>query len=154
MASTVANVTLNVQVTESVILNDEDHGSSNAVAITGINEVSKRIMSLTANTDITLATFSTVPAAGQFISDNVKFDRITNLDGASSCYIYLGGAAENVWIYLDWGRSLILSQPASAIDAVASGTVATASLADVTTITGNTANASNIIDVEVFVASS
>ena len=154
MASTVANVTLNVQVTESVILNNEDHGSSNAVAITGINEVSKRIMSLTANTDITLATFSTVPAAGQFISDNVKYVRITNLDDANSCNINLGGAPENVWIYLDWGRSLILSQPASAIDAVASGTVATASLADVTTITGNTANASNIIDVEVFVASS
>ena len=39
MASTVANVSLNVQVTENVILNGEDHGSSNSVAITGINEV-------------------------------------------------------------------------------------------------------------------
>jgi len=154
MASTVANVTLNVQVTESVILNNEDHGSSNAVAITGINEVSKRIMSLTANTDITLATFSTTPDAGQFVTSSVKYVRITNLDDANPVNVNLGGAAENVWIYLDWGRSLILSQPASAIDAVASGTVATASLADVTTITGNTANASNIIDVEVFVASS
>ena len=154
MASTISNVTLNVQVTEAVVLNNEDHGSTNSVAITGVNEVSKRIMSLTANTDITLATFSTVPAAGQFVSANVKYVRITNLDDANSCNINLGGAAENVWIFLDWGRSLILSQPASAIDAVASGTVAAASLADVTTITGNTANASNIIDVEVFVASS
>ena len=154
MASTISNVTLNVQVTEAVVLNNEDHGSTNSVAITGVNEVSKRIMSLTANTDITLATFSTVPAAGQFITSSVKYVRITNLDDANSVNINLGGAAENVWIYLDWGRSLILSQPSSAIDAVASGTVATASLADVTTITGNTANASNIIDVEVFVASS
>ena len=154
MASTIANVTLNVQVTENVILNNEDHGSTNSVAITGINEVSKRIMSLTANTDITLATFSTTPAAGQFVTSAVKYVRITNLDDANSVNINLGGAAENVWIYLDWGRSLILSQPASAIEAVASGTVATASLADVTTITGNTANASNAIDVEVFVASS
>jgi hypothetical protein len=80
MASTVANVTLNVQVTESVILNNEDHGSSNVVAITGINEVSKRIMSLTANTDITLATFSTTPDAGQFVTSSVKYVRITNLD--------------------------------------------------------------------------
>ena len=154
MASSIANVTLNVQVTENVILNNEDHGSTNSVAITGINEVSKRIMSLTANTDITLATFSTTPAAGQFVTSAGKYVRITNLDDANSVNINLGGAAENVWIYLDWGRSLILSQPASAIDAVASGTVATASLADVTTITGNTANASNAIDVEVFVASS
>jgi len=136
------------------VLNNEDHGSTNSVAITGVNEVSKRIMSLTANTDITLATFSTVPAAGQFITSSVKYVRITNLDDANSVNINLGGAAENVWIYLDWGRSLILSQPSSAIDAVASGTVATASLADVTTITGNTANASNTIDVEVFIASS
>jgi hypothetical protein len=154
MASTISNVTLNVQVTEAVVLNNEDHGSTNSVAITGVNEVSKRIMSLTANTDITLATFSTVPAAGQFITSSVKYVRITNLDDANSVNINLGGAAENVWIYLDWGRSLILSQPSSAIDAVASGTVATASLADVTTITGNTANASNTIDVEVFIASS
>ena len=154
MASTVANVSLNVQVTENVVLNGEDHGSSNSVAITGINEVSKRIMNLTANKDITLATFSTGPAAGQFVTSNVKYVRITNLDDANPVNINLGGAAENVWVYLDWGRSFILSQPGTAIDAVASGTVGTASLADVTTITANTANASNAIDVEVFVASS
>ena len=45
MASTISNATLTVTVTESLTLNGSNHGSTKRIDVTGVNEVSKRIIS-------------------------------------------------------------------------------------------------------------
>ena len=53
MASTISNATLTVTVTESLTLNGSNHGSTKRIDVTGVNEVSKRIIScLTTGTQI------------------------------------------------------------------------------------------------------
>ena len=89
MASTISNATLTVTVTESLTLNGSNHGSTKRIDVTGVNEVSKRIIScLTDGTQIYKG-HATVASFGQFIYGNVKYIRITNLDDTNAVTIHI-----------------------------------------------------------------
>ena len=49
MATTITNAVLTVNVNENISLNGSQQGSSNTFSISGINEVSKRILTITTN---------------------------------------------------------------------------------------------------------
>ena len=63
--------TLNVTHTESLTLNGQEQGSTNTLAITGINNVDKRIVSVPTS-EVVLVSFSTAVAAGTFNEANVR----------------------------------------------------------------------------------
>ena len=79
MASTLSNATLTVTLTESITLNGAEHGSKKKMSISGVNEISKRIMTV-ATTGTQVYAGSSAAAYGTFVTANVKYLRITNLD--------------------------------------------------------------------------
>ena len=153
MATTITAATLKITIKEEIILNNTDHGNENAVSISSINEISHRIVTLPSdNSTIALMDFSTVAGAGQFITGDVKYIRITNKDDTYGAYINLTGAAENAWIVVDAGKSLIISGASSMLDAVASGTVSAPSVADLTSVKGRSVSSVHTVDFDTYVA--
>ena len=163
MASTITAGTLKVTLTEQIILNGRDQGSKNTLSISSINEVVKRIVTIT-TTETGLLGFATAPStelslsyrAGQFDEDDARYIRITNLDDTNHIMLRFRGenAAEFV-LKLDYGQSFIYNGDLSGgvvdtMDAAASA-ISTHTLEDLVDITAQADTAS--CDVEVFVAS-
>jgi hypothetical protein len=85
----VANLT--VTHTESITLNGQDFGNTNVFSITGINNIYKRIVTCPADVDTTiLRTGVTVDVTDSSMDvQNVKYIRVTNLDGSNSVNLNL-----------------------------------------------------------------
>ena len=158
MASTVTAATLTVTVAEDITLNGIQQGASNTKTFASINEISKRIVTVT-TTEATIATFhASAIGAAQFLEANVRYMRFTNLDDTN--FITLTFTNENndeVAIKLDAGQSFIWNGDNSGgvvnvfnatENADANSDVA---LGDLTTIQADANTAS--CDLEMFVAS-
>ena len=71
--------TLKVKLQEDILLDNQDYGSKRILEIGSINEISKRILTITTN-EAVIATFSgAVGSAGHFNDGNVRYIRFTNL---------------------------------------------------------------------------
>ena len=80
MASTITASTLKVTIREDIKLNGVEHGGVNTLSIGSINEISKRIITIT-TTESTIATFSAaVASAGHYVAADARYIRFTNLD--------------------------------------------------------------------------
>ena len=82
---------LTVTHTESITLNGQDFGNTNVFSITGINNIYKRIVTCLADVDTTiLRTGVTVDVTDSSMDvQNVKYIRVTNLDGSNSVNLNL-----------------------------------------------------------------
>ena len=162
MASTITSATLKVTLTEQIVLNGRDQGSKNTLSISNINEVVKRIVTIT-TTETGLLGFATVPStdlaksyvAGQFDEDDARYIRVTNLDDTNHITLTFRseGNAEFA-VKLDKGQSFIYNGDLSGgvVDTMdASATALTVAFEDLVDITATADTAS--CDVEVFVAS-
>ena len=108
MATTISNATLSVSVKETINLNGQDQGATNNLTISGINEISKRILTITTN-ESTVATFSgAVASAGHFNDAAVKYMRFTNKDDTNFLTLtFRNQDNDEVAIKLDAGQSFI-----------------------------------------------
>ena len=108
MASTITAGTLKVTLTEQVILNGRDHGSKNELSVSGINEISKRIVTIT-TAEATIATFSAaVSSAGHYVAANVRYIRFTNKDDTNFVTLtFRNQDNDEAAIKLDSGQSFI-----------------------------------------------
>ena len=80
MTTTIANATLTVTLTESITLNGAQQGATNVKTFADIDEISKRILTITTN-ESTIATFSgAVASAGHYNDSAVRYMRFTNKD--------------------------------------------------------------------------
>ena len=80
MASTITASTLKVTLREDIKLNGVDQGGVTTLSIGSINEISKRIVTITTN-EASIATFSpTLIGQGLYLLGNVRYMRFTNLD--------------------------------------------------------------------------
>jgi len=148
MASTVSNGTLTVTITEKLILNGKDHGSSKKITATSINEVSKRILTC-ATTGTQVYAGSTAAAFGTFVTDNVKYVRITNLDDTNFIVLHLEGASHYAQIAVPAGSVFLLTDVSSVFDSA--DAVASFSAVDITRIDVMADTAA--CDIEIMVAS-
>ena len=82
MATTIDNAKLTVRVTEDITLNGRKLGNSNKHEISGINEVSERILTVPTS-EITILSASSAVGAGTYVQSNVKYVRLTNLDDSN-----------------------------------------------------------------------
>ena len=102
--------TLSVTHTEDITLNGQQFGGTNIKVFSGINEISKRIITITV-TESTIATFSTaVASAGHYIAADVRYIRFTNR--ATTNFITLtfrNQDNDEVAIKLDAGQSFVLN---------------------------------------------
>ena len=109
MASTVTASKLVVKLSESIVLNGTQQGGTNTLTIAGIDEISKRIMTITTN-ESTIATFSgAVASAGHYNDAAVKYMRFTNKDDTYFITLtFRNQDNDEVAIKVDAGQSFIL----------------------------------------------
>ena len=95
--------------TESLTLNGSQQGGTNTTTFTGINEASKRMLTITTN-EATIATFSgAVGSAGHFNDGNVRYIRFTNLHATYFVALTLTNGSNDEFAFkLDAGQSFIL----------------------------------------------
>jgi len=147
MATTVKSATLSVRISEDIELNGKKLGNSNLHKITGINEVSERIITAL-TTGTTILGLGSAAAAGTFIRDNVKYIRITNLDSSNFARLAIITDGTDVHVKIPALDSFVLCTGLAG--AVADGNAVT--FDNITSIKA-WANTSSI-DLELFVASS
>ena len=151
MATKLKTATLVTKITEKINLNGKDFGNTTTKTISSIKDVSQRIIRvLSAENGTQLYSGGAAVGPGTFISTNVEYIRITNLD--TSNYITLNiwqDATHQAAFRLLAGESFILGETlgfdvSTDIDSVGAGVTFTKIEA--------LANSANV-DVEVFVAS-
>ena len=102
--------TLKVRIQEDIILDNQDYGSKRILEISSINEISKRILTIT-TTESTIATFSAAAASsGHYIAGDVRYIRFTNLEASGGNFITLtfrNQDNDEVAIKLDASQSFI-----------------------------------------------
>ena len=156
MASTVTAANLKVSITESILLNGNQQGGTSTKTIGSINEISKRILTITTN-EVTIATFSAaVASTGHYNDSAVRYMRFTNKDDTNFITLtFTNEDNDEVAIKVDAGNSFIWAADndggmVDVFNATENAGVA-ASLADLRTIQAD-ASASTI-DLEMFIAS-
>ena len=138
MASTISSAPLYVTIKESVMLKGREQGGTTELTISGINEISKRIVTAT-TTEATILTFSSAIGAGTYIAANVRYMRFTNLDDTN--HITLTFKDENnteFRVKVDAGQSFIYNADSSGglVDTMkASGSALASGLADLYDVT-------------------
>ena len=153
MATTINNATLTVTITEDISLNNSQQGGSNSFSIASVNEVSKRILTIPASADTTIATFAGTVAtsAGAFDVNDVRYIRLTNLDASNSINVALIGASDNCQFVVPAGQSLVFGTPDDFMLGETDTSPAFTSFEDLNSIIVD--SGSNAVDVELFVAS-
>ena len=164
MASTITASTLKVTIREDIKLNGVDHGGVTTLNIGSIDEIVKRIVTVSTS-ETGLLGFATTSAtdlsksylAGLFDEDDVRYIRITNLDDTNHVgLIFKNEDSDEFGVKLDYGQSFIYNGDLSGgvvdtMEASGSAGISTntyADLVDITAIADTTA-----CDVEIFVAS-
>lgn len=155
MASTIDNATLTVQVREEVTLNNRKLGGQNVHTIKGINEVSERILSVPTS-EVTILGLSSTVGAGTYVTSDVKYIRLTNLDNTNFVRLTFvsgsssdaGAKANRFDVKLEAERSMIFT------NASISGSNENLSFSSFSNFTDLKAAADTAaVDVELFVAS-
>jgi len=123
MTTTITNATLTVTITEAVTLNGYDQGSSNVLSLPNIDEVVKRIVTVS-TTETGLFSFAANVAsqvaadsggvrqasyiAGHFDHDTARYIRITNKDDTNhATLVFRGESGAEFAVMLDAGNSFI-----------------------------------------------
>ena len=154
MTSTIEAATMTVTVQESIFLNGYEQGSKNVIEIGSINEVFKRILTVT-TTEAEILAFGTAVAAGTFDESKVMYIRMTNLDDTNHITLTFKDEDNTEFaVKLDKGQSFIYNGDLSGgvVDTMDAGTTAlTLALADLVDITALADTAA--VDLEVFIAS-
>ena len=169
MSTTITPAALTVTHTESLSLNGSQQGTTNSFSISSIKDIFKRIVSIEAGDDATVAVFkSTVSIAGGTVDTGgdgalkksaVKYIRITNLDNANSVNISLqldsdeDNSAANLSTthLLAPYQSFVMGTPDEAVHADDDGATIVTALTDLESIIVDPGAA--VGTVEVFVAS-
>ena len=108
MASTITASTLKVTLREDIKLNGVDQGGVTTLSIGSINEISKRIVTVT-TTESTIATFSAaVASAGHYVAADARYIRFTNLDDTNFITLtFRNQDNDEVAIKLDASQSFV-----------------------------------------------
>lgn len=149
MATTITAQSLTVTISESIVLNGQPINSENQLIISDINEYSKRIMSIPTASEVTLVAFGASVAAGQFVTGDLKYLRITNKDSVNYARIRIKkNSSDTLDMRLDAGKSFMMGNTKESVSA--SG-AAFSAFADADSISAQAYTAP--IDVEFVVAS-
>jgi hypothetical protein len=152
--------TLTTTITEEIVLNGRDRGSSNVLSIASVTEVLHRIVTCPANVDTTIASFQAAvnTSDGALDLDNVKYIRVTNLDSSNPINLSLqialgedGTANASTTILIAAGRSFIMGSPHDGIVVDDDAATIVTGLNDLESLLVDPL--ANNVSVEVFIAS-
>ena len=101
---------LTVTHTEDITLNGQQFGGTTVKSFSGINEISKRILTIT-TTECVIGTFSSaVASAGHYTAADVRYIRFTNLDGTNFITLtFRNQDNDEVAIKVDAGQTFVLN---------------------------------------------
>ena len=156
MTTTLTAATLTVTLKESIELNGVEQGATTTKTIASVNEVSKRIVTVTTTEAEVIAFHASAISSGTFIEGDVRYIRFTNLDDTNHVTLPFKNENDDEFaVKLDAGHSFIFPGDNSGgvvdtMDAI-DGTGLTYSLGDLVNVTADADTAS--CDVEIFVAS-
>ena len=156
MTTTLTAATLTVTLKESIELNGVEQGATNTKTLASVNEVSKRIVTVTTTEAEVIAFHASAISSGTFIEGDVRYIRFTNLDDTNHVTLTFKNENDDEFaVKLDAGHSFIFPGDNSGgvvdtMDAI-DGTGLTYSLGDLVNVTADADTAS--CDVEIFVAS-
>ena len=158
---------LKVTIREELTLNGYDQGAKNTLTISDVDEVFKRIVTCPANNETTIARFrsSVGNASGTATFDSaldvqdVKYVRVTNLDGSNSLTLSLqvevgeddSGADTSASVLVEAGKSFMLGSPHDGISLSDANANLVTDLVDLDSLVVQPG--SNSVNVEVYVAS-
>jgi len=154
----VANLT--VTHTEDITLNGQQFGGTNVYSITGINDISKRIVTCPANQDSTIGMFQAAENTtdGAMAVADVKYIRVTNLDGSNPINLSLqiansedGTADFSGTILVAAGQSFVMGTPHDGIQVSDASASIITTLVDLESILIDPG--ANNVKVEVIIAS-
>jgi len=148
MATQIDSATMTVTVNEDVKLNGQQVGSKIVQQIGGINEASRRIFSVsTAETEI--LALSSSAGAGTYITSNLQYIRVTNLDDTNFVRLtFASGSLNRYDMKLPAKRTAIFTSPSISGSA---GGDAFGSFVDFDSMKASADTAA--VDIELFVAS-
>ena len=150
MATTVTSAPLFLTVTEKLSLNGSEHGSTSKIKIDGINEISKRILTVATDTGTQIYSGSdNTSVYGTFNIDNVKYIRAKNLDDTNHIILHLEGNSHYSQVKVNPGNVFFLTSVSGSFDNASA--VGSFSAENITRIDAMADTAS--CDVEVVVAS-
>jgi hypothetical protein len=154
MASKITAATLTVKITETLRLNDRNEGGEVTLSIPSINEIFKRIVTVSTTSDVELYNTSSGTGTGgmTFPEANVKYARITNLDDTNYILLVIRNTGADEAVYkLAAGETFILHGHDDTFNTDDAAIVdITAGLAAIDQISAQANTAA--VDVEVFVA--
>ena len=152
---------LTVTLTESITVDGHQYGGTKSFVVSGINDAYKRVLTVPAGADTTLVNFkSTVGISdGAMDIENVKYIRVTNLDGSNSVNLSLqidagkddSTADDSATILLEAGKSFILGTPHNSVAVDSTSESIITSLNDLESILVD--SSSHAVRIEVLIAS-
>ena len=152
---------LTVTITESVTLNGAARGSSNALTVTGVDDVYHRIVTVPSGGDTTLVNFHAAVSTSDSSLDveNVKYIRVTNLDSSNPVNLSLqvdageddSAADASATILLEGKKSFIMGSPSDGIAVDDDAATIVTTLNNLESIIADSASAA--VQVEIFIAS-
>lgn len=150
MATTITPATLTVAIAESITLAGTVYDSTTTKTIASVTHIGKRIFEVPSDSSgfTTIATASAAGADTAYDSDNIKYVKITNLDGANAVIVTLSAASNSSAIEVPEGGSICLFSKSVGGSASKAGVSSVAALE--TIFVRNTSGAA--IDLELTVA--
>ena len=152
---------LTVTLTESITVNGHQYGGTKTYTVSSIVDVYKRILTVPAGVYTTLVSFkSTVGSADSAMDiQNVKYIRITNLDGTNSVNLSLqidtdeddSAADDSATVLLEAGKSFILGTPHDSVAVNSAAATVITALNDLESILVD--SSSHSVRMEILVAS-
>ena len=144
---------LTTTITESLVLNGANRGTTNNIVTTGITDVFERILTCAHSNTTTVATFGSTPhsSAGALDVENCKYLRVTNLSADQDIKLAFITTNTNYQVTVRAGSSHILFQAENGAIGETDTSPAFGTLEDITSIQVRP-SASTDVQVEVFAA--
>lgn len=156
MATTVASATLKVTLKEDIVINGRQQGGESVLSIPSINEISKRIVTVTTSKH-ELISFSGTAGKGMYILADMRYLRFTNLDDTNHLFLIFKNEDNDEFVVkLDKGQSFVYNGDLAGgtNDTMEALTAGTASVSNVGYLLSVSAQAdTDSCDLEMFTAS-
>mgnify|MGYP003131852676 CR=1 FL=1 len=145
---------LTVTLTESIVINGAQRGSTNNLTVTDITDTFERVVTCPHSNTTTIATFNSnvYGSAGALDLENCKYIRITNVSTSAVMDLAIVTENTNYQVVMTAGTSHLLCQADTAAIAEADTTPNFPTLEDITSIQVRPRSTDDV-DVEIFVAS-
>lgn len=120
MASTITSASFTATISTQITLNGQPRTTETQFVVDSVNEYDGRIMTIPTGTEVTVVNFGATVGAGTFITGDLKFLQITNLDTVNYARIRVKKNGADTFDHrLNAGEPFILGNVKESVSATA-----------------------------------